>query len=200
MNINERERRALIALSIAAVIFLGYEFWPSSTDTSPTATAVASATMPPELLESRLLKLRSLAAQQPGKANILAQVREELKTREKGLLQADTAPQAQAELVKIIRSIGRSVVPPVEARPSEIGRVTPLGTDYGEVTVAVAFEAGIGQIVSMLAAIGSQPELIATTELRIMQANVTDKVMSVRLVVSGVVPKRLVPEKKNVSF
>ena len=200
MNINERERRALIALSIAAVIFLGYEFWPSSTDTSPTATAVASATMPPELLESRLLKLRSLAAQQPGKANILAQVREELKTREKGLLQADTAPQAQAELVKIIRSIGRSVVPPVEARPSEIGRVTPLGADYGEVTVAVAFEAGIGQIVSMLAAIGSQPELIATTELRIMQANVTDKVMSVRLVVSGVVPKRLVPEKKNVSF
>ena len=88
----------------------------------------------------------------------------------------------------------------MEARPSEIGRVTPLGADYGEVTVAVAFEAGIGQIVSMLAAIGSQPELIATTELRIMQANVTDKVMSVRLVVSGVVPKRLVPEKKNVSF
>ena len=166
MNINERERRALIALSIAAVIFLGYEFWPSSTDTSPTATAVASATMPPELLESRLLKLRSLAAQQPGKANILAQVREELKTREKGLLQADTAPQAQAELVKIIRSIGRSVVPPVEARPSEIGRVTPLGADYGEVTVAVAFEAGIGQIVSMLAAIGSR-RLSSRTALRL---------------------------------
>ena len=62
------------------------------------------------------------------------------------------------------------------------------------------FEAGISQIVSILAAIGSQPELIATTVLRILQATPKDKMMQVRLVVSGIVPKRLVPEKKNVSF
>lgn len=199
MNISERDRRALLGLGAAAIIVLVVQFWPSGEE-AKTPAGVTIATVSPEMLESRLLKLRSLAAEQPGRAQVLEQGKDELKTREKGLLQADTAPQAQAQLVQIVRAIGRSVVPPVEARPTEIGRVTPFGTDYGEVTVAVQFEAGIGQIVSMLAAIGSQPELIATTELRIMQATAKDKMMQVRLVISGVVPKRLVPEKKNVSF
>ena len=199
MIISERDRRALIGLGIAAVVILVIQFWPSAPD-SKTPAGITVATVSPEMLESRLLKLRSLAAEQPGRLKILDQVKDELKTREKGMLQADTAPQAQAQLVQIVRSIGRSVVPPVEARPTEIGRVTPFGTDYGEVTVAVQFEAGISQIVSMLAAIGSQPELIATTELRILQATAKDKMIQVRLVVSGIVPKRLVPEKKNVLF
>ena len=198
MNISERDRCALVGLGIAAVVGLVVQFWPSGAD--PKTPGAVISTFAPGMLEPRLLKLRSLAAEQPGRSKILDQVKNELKTREKGILQADTAAQAQAQLVQIVRTIGRSVVPPVEARQADIGRVSAFGTDYGEVTVAVQFEAGITQIVSVLGAIGSQPELIATTELRILEATAKDKLMQVRLVVSGIVPKRLVPEKKNVSF
>ena len=80
MNISERDRRALIGLGIAAVVILVIQFWPSSAD-SKTPAGITVATVSPEMLESRLLKVRSLAAEQPGRLKILYQVKDELKTR-----------------------------------------------------------------------------------------------------------------------
>ena len=197
MTDGQRNRRALSWLAVSAVLtFLG-KYWLDSGATQNVAMASA---MPPQMLEDRLLRLRSLEAQGPAKEQILAQVKDELKTREKGMLQGDTAAQAQAQLMQIARSIGRSVVPPVEVRPSELGRVTPLGKDYGEVTIAVQIDGAMSQLVSFLAALGSQPELLATGEIRLAQANVKDKTVGARIVISGIVPKKLVPEKKNVGY
>lgn len=196
MTTAERNRRALSWLGVSAVLGIIVQFWPESTAPN---VAVAAA-MSPQMLEERLLKMRSLAAQRPEKEKILEQVQAELKSREKGMLQGDTAAQAQAQLLQIARSIGRAVTPPVEVRPSELGRVTPFGKEYGEVTVAVQLDASMSQIVSFLAALGSQPELLATTEVRFSQASVKDKVVGARLVISGIVPKKLVPEKKNAGY
>jgi hypothetical protein len=124
----------------------------------------------------------------------------DLAAREKGLLQADTAPQAQAQLFQILRRVGRSLPQPVEIRANEIGQAKSFGDDYGEVSVSVSFECGIEQLVNFLAELGAQPELLATSDLRLGAAREKDKILPVRLTVAGVVPRKLIPEKKGLQF
>jgi hypothetical protein len=81
-----------------------------------------------------------------------------------------------------------------------MGQTRKLGDHYGEVLISVSFDARIEQIVNLLAELTEQPELIATIVLRISGATGKDKSMPVRLTVSGVVPRSLVPEKKGFAF
>jgi hypothetical protein len=59
----------------------------------------------------------------------------------------------------------------------------------------VQIDCRIDQLVNILAALGSQPELVSTSDLRVASSNAKEKTVGVRLTVSGVVPRRLVPEK-----
>jgi len=193
MNMSARDRRALAALALALVLGLIYRFWPSSD--APAVVAPAAGNV--ELTEKRLAKLRETAATEPAKESILRQVSGDLALREKGLIAADTAAQAQAQLIQIFRRIGNLENPPVEIHGTEIGPIRPLGDAYGEVVVSVQVECRIDQLVNMLAAIPAQPELIATSDLRVMSSNAKDKSVGVRLTLSGVVPRRLVPDKSK---
>src|SRR5437867_2932812 len=87
--------------------------------------------------------------------------------------------------------------PPIEIRATEIGSVSPLGDAYGAAGVAVQIECRVEQRVNLLAGIAARPELISTTELRVASANPKDKTVGVRLGIVGVVPRKLVPEKKG---
>ena len=82
----------------------------------------------------------------------------------------------------------------------EFGPVKPLGDDYGEVSVAVSFESGIDRFVNFLAALTSEKALLATSEMRITSANPKEKTVNVRLTLSGVIPRKLVPEQKGSSL
>lgn len=194
MSLSERDQKALKllagALALAGVIY----FWP---DGSPAAVAGVNET---EVLEKRLTKARALLMQVPDKQAVLKQAQADLAVREKGLLVADTAAQAQAQLFQILRRVGRAQGPPIEVRANEIGQARAFGDDYGEVSVSVSFECGIEQLVNLLADLGAQPELLATSEIRIGQANGAQKVIPVRLSISGIVPRKLIPEKKGLSF
>lgn len=190
---SSRDRRALAALAVSVILGLAYRFWPAA----ETPAVVAPATDNVGLSEKRLAKLRETAATVPAKDAILKQVNADLALREKGLIAADTAAQAQAQLIQIVRRIGAVENPPVEIRATEIGPVRPLGDAYGEVLVSVQIECRIDQLVNMLAAIPAQPELIATSDLRVMSSNAKDKMVGVRLTLSGVVPNRLVPQKSK---
>ncbi|HZN26061.1 MAG TPA: hypothetical protein VFB75_17690, partial [Burkholderiales bacterium] len=112
MNIGERDKRALIALGVAAVLIVGYSLFTTEDKPAPIVTAVDNI----PAAENRLLKLRQIAASIPAREQMLAQVRGELALREKGLIQADTAAQAQAQLVQILRKVARSQSPPVDLR------------------------------------------------------------------------------------
>lgn len=195
MNLSERDRKALLylagALLLAAVIY----FWPAGG--AETADGASNDT---EVLEKRLTKARALLMQVPDKQALLKQAQADLSVREKGMLVADTAAQAQAQLFQILRRVGRAQGPPIEVRANEIGQARVFGDDYGEVSVSVSFECGIEQLVNLLADLGAQPELLATTEIRISQANGTQKVIPVRLAISGIVPRKLIPEKKGLAF
>ena len=117
------------------------------------------------------------------------------------MIQADTAAQAQANLLDLVRRVARAETPPLEFGTVELRQeIEPLGADYGEVRISVPLTCKIEELVNFLADLTKQPEAIATTELRVAAADTKQKTISVRLTVSGVVPRRLVPEKKGLRF
>jgi hypothetical protein len=192
VTMKPRDRRALSVLAAALLLFLIYELWPSSS-----ATVVVASTDSVELGEKRLAKLRDTAATVPSKEDALKKVSAELATREKGLIVADTAAQAQAQLIQMIRRLGSAEAPPVEIRTTELGPITAFGTAYGEADVSVQIECRIDQLVNLLAALAAQPELVSTNDLRINATNAKEKTVNVRLTVAGIVPRKLVPQKKG---
>jgi len=109
-----------------------------------------------------------------------------LNGREAGLLKADTDQQAQVALLDLVQNTAR--VNQVEIRGSQEFREKVLDDDYGEVSVTVAFTCGMEQLVNLLAAIGNQPEILATNEIHISGGNDKNKNVQVRMVVSAAVP------------
>ena len=162
------------------------------------APVVAPAQSVP-LAENRLERMRQLVATVPGKEAVLKQAMAELSTRESGILKADTAAQAGAQLLDVIRRA--AMANGISAGGAEeVNRVKPLTNDYGEVAVTVTFTCGIEQLINFLASLANEPQILATNEINIATANDKNKNVQVRLSLSGVVPKKLVPEKKGATF
>ena len=135
----------------------------------------------------RLSKLRQSAATFPAEERSQKAAAAQLAAREKGMLQADTPAQAQAQLTQIMRRLAAAQEPPIDVRSAEVGKTQPLGDSYGEVTIPVSFVCRIDQLVNLLAAGG----------LRITAGDPKDKLVNVRLTLSAVVPRKLVPEKRG---
>lgn len=191
MNLSQRDRRALMILGAAIVAGLIYQFWPDSAPAPVAVSAGESVTQS----EQRLARMRELAATVPAKEAVLKQVQAELAMREQGILQADTAPQAQAQMIQLVRRLASAETPPVEIRSTEIGPVLPMGDAYGAADVSFMFQCGIEQLVNILAALGSQKELVAPSDLRITSSNPKDKMVVIRLTITGVVPAKLLPAR-----
>jgi hypothetical protein len=191
MTTGTLDRRTLLVLAagVAAVLVLRFVVM---VDKRPEAV-VATESVP--LAESRLVKLRDAVATVPGKEKIAKQAGAELVTREKGMILADTAPQAQAQLLEIIRRVGKD--DGIDVRGAEEMKVRPLADDYGEVVVAVSFTCRIEQFVNFMTDLANRPELIATSDIRVATSNPKEKTVLVRLGLSGVVPRKLVPVKKG---
>ncbi len=189
-----RDRRALLLLGAAVLLAVLYVLSTSRTAAPAVVGASKAATIPEA--ELMLERMRQSVARVPGKDQVLKQASTELAVREKGLIVADTANQAQEQVLEIIRKIANAQSPAVEIRGAELGQPHAFGDAYGEVTVAASFECHMDQLVQMLADLSARPELVASSDLRIVAANPKQKTVNVRLAVSGIVPKKLVPEKK----
>jgi Type II secretion system (T2SS), protein M subtype b len=199
VTVTERDKRALIllavALPVAGLIYLMSGSSSSSGGGSKVVAPVESVARD----EKRIAALRVSMATVQGKEAVLKQVSAELAEREKGLIPGDTAEQAQAQLLQILRRLAKTQFPPLDLRQSELGQPRSYGESYAKVTVSVSFDCRIDELLNLLAAISAQPEIIATDEIRCSAANPKSKSMPVRLTVSGLVPRRLVPEKKGMS-
>jgi hypothetical protein len=192
MTLQPRDRRALGLLGAAVVVSAGVYFWPAA-NTAPKVVASADSV---SVEEKRLARLRDLAALTPQKEQILKTVSAELAKREAGLIQADTAPQARAHLLEVLRKLCADEG--IEVRSAELGSIGPLGESYGSVSAAVQVECRIEQIVNLLADIAAQTELITTTELRITSATDSkDKRIGARIGVTGAIARKLIPDKKG---
>lgn len=188
----EKKHIALLALAVAGVLALNFT-WKSDAP-APVVAAVDSITT----AEHRLGRARLIAATVPGKQEVLKKAAAELADREKGIIQADTAAQAQAQLLEIARRTARALPAPIEFGSVELGQpIANLGDAYGEVFVSVSFNTHIEDLVNYLSELSAQPELIATHDLRVTSRADKEKTIGVRLTLSGVVPRRLVPVKRG---
>src|SRR6266849_2858385 len=115
MNLSPRDRRALAFLAVSVILGLVYRFWPEGS--VPVVVAPAD---PVGMAEKRLAKLREVAATIPAKQGIYNQVSADLVVREKDLIAADSGPQAQAQLIEMLRTLGRAENPPIEIRSYEL--------------------------------------------------------------------------------
>jgi hypothetical protein len=194
VTLEPRYRRTLPFVALFLVIGIAIRFWP---DSSGPPVVTASTTDDLAAAQRRLARLREIAATVPDREEILKKVNAELAAREKGLIVADTAAQAQAQLIQIIRTLGRAENPPVEIRTTEGFGLRPLGDAYGEATVSVQVECRIDQLINMLAGLAARPELVSTSDLRVTSSNAKEKIIGVHLTVAGVVPRKLVPERRS---
>jgi hypothetical protein len=193
VKLEQRDRRALLLLAAAVVVLAIYLLFSGdagSTQVIGTADSIPAA-------ERRLERVRRLAAGVAAREQLLAQVSAELAEREKGVIQAETAAQAQAQLLNVLRRVAQAQTPPLEFGTVELSQqISPLGEDYGEVQVSMPILCHIDELVNYLADLTRQPEALAINDLRIYSQDLKQKMVSVRLAVVGVVPKRLVPKKK----
>jgi Type II secretion system (T2SS), protein M subtype b len=197
MTLGDRDRRALVVLGIAVVLG-GFFYWYSNS--SPLSGSSANLAAPVDSVDraqKRLATLRRQAARLSGNEAVLRQASLELNTREKGLLSGDTADQAQAQLLQVIKRVAQQQNPPLDMGQVELGRPRSFGSAYGQVSVSITLTCRIEELVNFLAALSAQPELVATEEIRFGASHPKQKTMPVRLTVSGLVPRRLVPERKG---
>jgi Type II secretion system (T2SS), protein M subtype b len=201
MTLTDRDRRALLILG-AALVVGGLIYWYSNSSPSTSSSGSAKMSAPVDSVdrtEKRLAMLRRRAATLPGKEAVLKQVSLELAQREKGLIPGDTAEQAQAQLLQIVKRVAQQQMPPLELGQVELGRPRPFGTAYGQVSVSVTLTCRIDELVNYLATLSAQPELAATEEIRFGNSQPKQKTMPVRLTVSGLVARRLVPVRKGLA-
>src|ERR1700733_9061804 len=197
MTVSDRDRRALIFMG-AALVVGGLLYWYSNS--SPASSGGAKISAPVDSVdrtEKRLALLRKQAATLPGKEAVLKQVSLELVEREKGLISGDTAEQAQAQLLQIVKRVAQQQMPPLDLGQVELGRPRPFGSAHGQVSASITLTCRIDELVNFLASLSAQPELTATEEIRFGTSHPKQKTMPVRLTVSGLVARRLIPQQKG---
>jgi hypothetical protein len=196
MTNEQRDKRALMVLGAVAV--LAFIYWMAGSSSS--SVKVSAPVESIDRVEKGLTNLRSRAAALPAKEVLLKQANAELAEREKGLISGDTADQAQAQLLQVLRRVAKAQTPPLEIRQVELGQPRSYGNAYGLVTVSVTVDCRIEELINLLSTLSAQPETIATDEIRFGMANAKQKTMPVRLTVSGIVAQRLAPKKGTTQF
>ena len=189
MNLSPGVRKLLLIMVPSLLLITAYTYF----EDSPTTTAAADSGNI-ALARQRTARLRQIAALVPAREAVLKQATSDLADREHGILQADTAPQAQAALLEIARRVGKGE--DIDVRGGDFGAPKAFGA-YGLVFTTVTFECHIEQLVNFLADLTHQPEMIVPSEERITSGSAKEKLMNVRMVLAGIVPRKLVPEKKG---
>lgn len=193
MTTGSLDRRLIYLLGGSLVLILVLRLTVLNDNSTPVVTAAAESI--PQA-EQRLDQLRRIAATVPAKEALRKQAASELATREKGLIPGDTEAQAKAQLLELTTSIARSNQ--IETHGMEESHDKPLSADYGEISVTVSFGCGIENLVNFLAALANQPQILATNEIRVAAGNDRKKKnVQVRLSVSGLVPRKLLPTEKK---
>ncbi|HEU5020565.1 MAG TPA: hypothetical protein VFT60_01695 [Bryobacteraceae bacterium] len=192
MNLSKRDRTALTILGAALCVFLllQYVILPENS-----ASASAAVSMSADQLRLRVGRLRQIAASLPVREALLKQTDADLADRERGIVQAGTAAEAQSEVLQAAQRIGKANQ--LDVHSGEFPAPRPFG-DYAIVYANVSFECHIEQLLNFLADLTREPQLIVPSDERITATNPKDKTMTVRMTLAGVVAKKLLPEKKGI--
>ena len=195
MSISSRDRRALMILGGAALVAIVAAFWPQGDAGGQAAASLQSVAA----AEARLASVRRLAAQAPAMEQELERVKAELGRWERRLIESETAQQAQAEALQILRRVAGNQQPPIEFQSVNLGPIRRLGKseNYGEVLFDVSFTCTIEQLLNLLADLTAQQQAVVTEDINISSYRHQEKLLRVQLRVAGLVRRDLVPEAKG---
>ncbi|HSW48596.1 MAG TPA: GspMb/PilO family protein, partial [Bryobacteraceae bacterium] len=163
MRLGKRDRRALALLGAAALVMLLVELAVRQREQAPATASEETVAS----LQTRLRRMRETAATLPGRESALRIATQELAERAKGVIETETLPQAQAQLMQIARNLAAAQAPPIEIRNVEVGQARVFSDHYGEVLVPMTFECRIEQLVNLLADVSAQGQLVAVSGLRV---------------------------------
>lgn len=191
MSARERRLVILIAPALLIALILRYTVFDDAAVAEPEAGSDNIS-----MAQQRAARLRQIVATTAARDAVAKQAAADRADRERGIIQADTAPQAQAALLEIARRVAKGNQ--IDVRGGDLGAPKAFG-DYGLVYATITFECRVEQLVNFLADLARQPELVVPSEERINAANPKEKTMNVRMLLAGVVAKKLVPEKKGLA-
>ena len=191
MSLSKRDRTALAILGGVLGVFLLVQYVVLPDNNAPASAAVS---MSADQLRQRVARLRQIAASLPVREALLKQTDSDLADRERGIVQAGTAAEAQSEVLQTAQRIGKSNE--IDVRSGDFPAPRAFG-DYAIVYATVSFDCHIEQLLNFLADLTREPQLIVPSDERITATNAKEKTMTVRMTLAGGVAKKLLPEKKG---
>ena len=187
MQIQSRERKALIALGVALVLFviLQSDFMPGPGSPSADAGTVEGVEQAFRLAQVKARRKPLVDAEAQATARALAEI-------EKRLLASENAALAKAEMRQLVEDL--LTAEGIAMRGSRFGNVALEGEDYAQVPLIVDFECQIEQFVNWMAAVANAPQLLSTREIQLNPGNRETKSVRVQVAVSGYLPASRTPE------
>lgn len=194
-SLSSRDRRALMLLGGALLVFalLQSDFLLPAGGGGSAATSASI-----DAVEERLLLAQVQARQTPLADAEFEAVSKTLATLEIGLLRAETAALAQAEMREIVGELLNAEGIPM--RSSQFGAVRLEGDSYAQVPLIVSFSCGIEKLVNLMAGIANAPQLLSTRQIKVSAERGQTKTIRVEMTVSGYLPVSRTPELVKTSL
>ena len=188
MPVSDRDRRALMFLGIAFVLFLLLQ-----TDwILPAPNATASMPGSIEAEQNKLLLAQTQVRQEPLLSAEYRSLRSLEESLEDRLLESETAALAQAEMRERVGQLLEGAG--ISMRASRFTSVKAEGEDFAQVPLIVDFTCDVTRFVNLLADIANAQELLSTREIKVSSVNPKTKAVRVELTVSGYLPIARTPE------
>ena len=188
MPVSDRDRRALLFLGIAFVLFLLLQ-----TDwILPPPGAAVSSLGSVEAEQNKLLLAQTQVRQEPllsAEYRSLKSLEESLEDR---LLESETAALAQAEMRERVGELLEDAG--ISMRASRFTNVEAEGEDFAQVPLIVDFTCDVTRFVNLLADIANAQEILSPREIKVSLANPKTKAVRVELTISGYLPITSTPE------
>ena len=188
MQIQGRDRKALIALAAVLVLFVILQFdfvLPAPGSTAAGVGTVDAVEQAFRLAQAKARRKPLVDAEAQATAAALAEI-------EKRLLASENAALAKAEMRQLVEDL--LTAEGISMQGSRFGNVVLEGDDYAQVPLIVNFECRIEQFVNWMAAVANAPQLLSTRQIQLAPGNAATKAVRVQVAVSGYLPASRTPE------
>jgi len=182
MQIQSRDRKALIALGVALVLFVILR--PDFILPVPGSNAADAGTV--KGVEQAFRLAQAKARRKPLVDAEAQAIARELAEIEKRLLASENAALAKAEMRQLVEDL--LTAEGIAMRGSRFGIVALEGEEYAQVPLIVDFDCQIEQFVNWMAAVANAPQLLSTRRIRLNPAKRETKSVRVQVAVSGYLP------------
>ena len=181
VNINEREKKFILIGGVVVVFIVLYQLYSWYAVTRSDVQDYTDVRL--ERVEKELARLAEKPVLEK-RAQIIA---DELKNRERGLLQAEKAPVAAAMLQKLLKDMASSLKIEVNLERA----LNPVETEmYSGIPVEIGFTATTTELKDLLFRLRKENMLLTVAEIKVRVTNARDpKEIHTTLIVMGFIKK-----------